>query len=622
MSPAFLSLSLLVSSLSLTSLTSLVGCCLVGCEEEPGDPEPTSSSEESNTPGEPLLWLDLNGRVSIKITPQEGRREGPLTLYNLSRLPNSLQLSLPKALNTSGVVTVADDPASTPSAINADAWVTELRSTGEPLGLLGVLDDLDPLSPDLFLFSLPPRRSISPLFEEEGEARVMWQPSRYLLWLAPQGLPPYNASVEASERLTLNLPTRLDLHTHRLKVLTTPYSSSPLTLGRVVVTQEGRQVSALQSLNASGEVTLSWWTSALSRAPLTFTLLPGPPLSQLTARFKVSYDQAPELFEPGETTRPDPLSLPSLRRLQQLSVALDGDDEELWVSHLTQRWGSQILSGDPLDPALSSRLAEEQPRLRVAAQWEAQAFLSARDVAEVSVFEREALLTLQPPVSHPARTVRIELSSVEGDLSVSPVLKQRLLGQVSGPSGQVLEGVSLYALQRAWPWPDTPHLRLGERWSMTSSSGALDLALDPGQYALRLSPPPALGLAPRVLLAESREVGDVSLDRSSLSLSEGMVMRVQATDELGEPLQGRVSVWCELPEPTELNALATTLSPSFEQAHLEVRDDLSLSPPPRLLLISALLNERGEAEVRVSAESCPALPSEEEDASAADLNEP
>ena len=610
--------------------------CQIGVDEAPE--EDISAELEELTLPEGTSWITLNGRLSLLIEPLDPHL-APLTLYQLKRLPSPFRVSLKPQLNSTGVVSVAADPVSELSPVEAQVFARELpqlvegsaggtesltissdegepagEPAGEPeeelsatsqqrsVGLLGSIADLDPFSADLFLLSWPAERASAPEPSTWAEGLV-WSPASYELWLSPRGLPPFSLIMSAQERLRPQLPHLNTLHTHTLRLFIDPLSQRPLSGGVALVTQAHQQLSAPTELNAEGELTLSWWTEGLSDAPLTFTIYPSASLKLPTLRFSVERSEAPELFLPGQSERLDPVVAPQLSQGGVWRVTLDGDDMSLWVAHLSQRWPQRPLERDPLQPASTDLTPLTQPRLRAAGLWESQALLTPGEVTELWRYEREALLTFQPPVDHPARTTRIELQSLEGDLRVAPVLKQRLLGQVQTREGAPLSDVSLYAQQRSWPWPDTPNLRLGERWGELSERGTLDLPLDPGQHAIRLTPREG-DYAPKVILGEVREVGDVTLEAERLTLSEGEPLIFEVLDQEGRPLQARVSLFCELPPPPTPTLSASALSDEFQAA----LSDLQLTPAPspsRLLLSRGALNERGRWQTRLDSSSCP-----------------
>jgi len=164
------------------------------------------------------------------------------------------------------------------------------------------------------------------------------------------------------------------------------------------------------------------------------------------ARFRLDPSARPELLAPGTTEALAPVFLPQLGASEQILVGVDSLDQALWQVHLTQLWGSEALDGDPSSP---ERLDDRDPtvaRLRAAGLWKSRAIISASELGELWVYPREGVLTLQPPVDHPARTTRIELTAIEGGISSGPILKQRLTGQVTGPGGEALSNVELYAL--------------------------------------------------------------------------------------------------------------------------------------------------------------------------------
>jgi len=578
-------------------------CVLLGCDADVSSTPGEGQVEQVSDP-EPsaVTLITLEGRVSLLISPLD-KRLSPVALTGLSALPSELMIELRRALKVSGTVNLASDPGAESLPIEAKVWaVDEVSGALSP-----VVVDEDPFSEELFLFSLSAR---SATLSTEVLGDLTWGRSAYRFELRPASHPPFTVTAPPRERLTLNLPPLSELHLHSGRLLIDPYSLHPLSGATVVVTQGGRRVSQVVKSESDGRYELAWWSDRLDDTPLTVTVSPSAESGLPVARFRLDPERDPSLLSPGETEALSPVALPRLNPLTHSLVGVEGDDQSVWHGHLTQLWAEEPLSGDPVDPAEVSRVAPGEPQLRAMGLWESQTTLSPEEVGELWVYPREGVLTLRPPIDHPARTTRIELTEIGGDLSSAPLLKQRVLGQVTSEAGAPLEGVELYALQRAWPWVDTPHLPLGERWSFTSVEGGVDLALDPGQYALRLRASTDRGLAPRVVLTEALELGDVTLDPSLMRMSEGSPILIRVLTPEGTPAEAKVELFCELDPPLEPPQPTSTLSEAFWGALRALKRQAPV-PPRRVSLTSGLLDQDGAWLTRLSARSCPSVASPE-----------
>jgi len=581
--------------LSASLIWGLWGCGELSEGSTAGEAE-RAGAESSLERSEPLSELSFAGELSLRVTPRDPQL-APVTLYKLSALPSELHMTLPYAIRATGTVNVAPDPASEPSPVEAKI----LALAADERGLLPASTDEDPFSRELFLLSLSPSRaSLDP--DRLGE--LLWSRRSYRFELSPQAYPPAHVTQLPRERLSLNLPPLSALHRYRGRLVIDPYSQRPLAGAELVVTRDGRRLSELSQSGLDGSFELTWWGDLEPGASLDVTVSPRAGSRLPIARFSLDPSARPELLAPGTTEALAPVSLPQLGASEQILVGVDSLDQALWQVHLTQLWGAEALDGDPSSP---ERLDDRDPtvaRQRAAGLWESRAIISASELGELWVYPREGVLTLQPPVDHPARTTRIELTAIEGDISSAPVLKQRLTGQVTGPGGEALSNVELYALQRSWPWRDTPHLPLGERWALSEAGGALELALDPGSYALRMRAPSAQGLAPRVIMTRALELGDVTLDAQALSLERGERFTLIALDESGAPVEASVELFCELPEPPQLPQAATTLSEAYQEAS-QTLARRAAAPAPRVLLSWGELNAEGRWSAQLSERSCP-----------------
>lgn len=576
-------------------------CTLIGCTDPLELNQVSGSALEVMSPqagaGE-LKELLLEGRLSLRVTPLD-QRLTPLVLTGLSSLPSQLTVELKRALKVSGTVNLAPDPGSDSLPVEAEVWAL---SDGLE-GLLPTIRDEDPFSRELFLFSLSSR--VAALATQPLGA-LEWSRSAYRFEMIPAEYPPFSVSARPSERLTLDLPPLSSLHVSTGTILIDPYTLQPLVGATVVVSQGARRVSEVVKTNGEGRYQLSWWSEALSADPLTFTVRPPPDSRLPVGRFSVDPALESELLSPGEREALRPITLPRLGRLSRILIGVEGDNESIWHGHLTQLWPEERLTGDPVDPAEVDRRGATEPELRVTGLWESQTLLTPQEVGELWVYPREGVLTLRPPVEHPARTTRIELSEIGGDVSSAPLLKQRVTGQVTGDQGEPLEEVEVYVQQRAWPWVDTPHLPLGERWSFSSAEGGLDLALDPGQYALRLTAPPERQLAPRVILTEALELGDVTLDPQLVTLSKGERVTLSVFTPEGLPAAGEVELLCELEPPAQPQQAASILSDAFWGALRSLKRQQPVAVR-HLSLARGSLDREGRWSTLLSPQSCPAL---------------
>lgn len=584
---------------TLSSQTLLLGLALTACDQ-------ASKIEELDAEGERVESIDsflsnqiqvisLQGKLSIRVTPVNPLF-APCVLPELSALPNHLTIELQPIIKTSGTVNLALDPASDALPVAAEVWATH----EEGKGLLPIVADEDPFSKELFLLSLGNREA---KLSETTLGSLTWIKSRYRFDMMPSEYPPFHRSVRVNERLALNLPPLNTLHLQRGRILIDPYTLQPLSGATLIVTQDFQRISLPVQSDGEGRFELAWWTGNLSFNPIVITIIPAIESGLPIGRYQLDPQTETAFNRPGTFEDLAPVSLPQLDPRTRIQIGIEGDDEALWHAHLTQLWPQSVIKGDPIDPQSASRRDPLEVNLRVAGLWESQSILSSQELGEIWLYPKEAVLTLRPPVEHPSRTTRIELSEIGGDLSIAPVLKQKVLGQVTKQSGEALEGIELYALQRAWPWQDVPHLPLGERWSFTLDGGKIDVALDPGQYALRLRDPVG-ELAPKVILSDVLELGDVTLDSALVTLDSGSVFRIRIITPDGTFTQAQVELFCELDPPSPSLVEDSALSESYWTAFHSLQR-AQPKAPSRIRLAQGLLDEHGIWSTLLSPQSCP-----------------
>ena len=611
-------------------IMSVIGCASPFSIQQVNDEEsfePLTMLEIDSAP------LSISGRLSISVTPPASIRYSEGTIRDIAQtFPAETSLELPRLTSSSGALLVADDLVSDPIAIEATVWAID----PEMRPLLTPRRDEDPFSKFQFLLSLPPwRRS----------AEGVRAPILYDIYATPKDLPPrWIRNREATSRIDLTLPPLSEVVELRGAVYQSGYLGRALERAQVIAYGAGSRVSTQEVSDERGQFVLSLWSDAVT-PPLT--LIASPPIGSLLPKVLSTIpplsDSAVELSAP--------IIYPILEPTRDLSMIVEYQTEPtegMWTAHWFQGWSEEEIKGDrrvsPEGPQTDGveegegevdRIGEERrdrALTRASGLWrQSQAFREG-EVSSIHVYLRPGVLFVQPPTTHPSRTTRVELATINAQttLRVLPQLKVSLRGQIRGEGG---EGVpsTLYAKQLSWPWPSAHALSRGEYWSRTEDEGGFILQLDPGEYALRVTPLDVMRYAPKVLMVTIPEDEGVILPATLTTLERGVWRRLIVDPVSADPLKdsadsdrgdaqsalqgASVHLYCEL-SPSRLAPLASSAgdasssAPTLDEVYRVYQRFSSITRQPidtLILLSESALTTRGVGWFKVGSGSCPSI---------------